>query len=458
MSFDTTVNKIKKAIDTFSMFRKGDSVLVGFSGGKDSVVLLHALNSLASFYGITLTALHVNHNIRGDEAMHDQQFCKEFCEKNNIPFVCASVDAVTFSENNKVGLEEGARILRYDAFYNTCRELGISKIATAHTASDNLETVLFNLARGSASTGMKGIPPVRDNIVRPLIYCTTDEVIEYAQCLGLTFVTDSTNADTDYSRNHIRHSIVPLLKNINPALENAVSNMCDALRCDLSYILSCTDKIDTDKTDELAVLHPALLSRVLINMYRSVSGQTLESVHISEMTDLVYNYSKNRCRDVKQLSLPGKTDMVVTPCRIYFKKHIPSSRLQEHVLTFGLNEFPETGCALYIADNEQEVIDFLNKNIYKISIHTIVKKSALTDTIVRGRIDGDTFSFSNMTKKVKKMFNEAKIPTDMRDILPIICDKDGIVWIAGFPLRDDAKPDGAQGSAHIYYLTQGENV
>ncbi len=455
MEFNETTDKIKKAVNTFSMLNDGDSVLIGFSGGKDSVVLLHSLFSLSKEYNINLTVLHVNHNIRGDESDNDEFFCRNFCKKYGIDFVCVSVDAIGYANTHKLGLEESARILRYNAFTEVAKQKGIKKIATAHTASDNLETVLFNLARGCAAEGLKGIPPVRDNIIRPLIYCTTDDILKYASEFSLNFVTDSTNTNTDYARNHIRHNIIPQIKKLNPSAENSVSNMCDILRTDLSFISECANNIYTDNTATLAHTHLALLSRILLDMYKKNSnGSQLSHIHISEMTSLIQQYVKNNCCDIKKLSLPEKIDFVVTPERVYFKKSCPKTTLKKHKLHMGLNEFEETGEALLITHDINDVFNVISKNIYKISIHTIVKKSILTDTIVRGRQHGDVFVFSNMTKKVKKMLNEAKIPIAQRDTLPFICDNSGIIWIAGFSPRDDALPTLDEESVHIFYLTQ----
>ena len=455
MSLNTITDKIKKAIHSFSMLKEGDTVLVGFSGGKDSVVLLHVLNSLAAEYKISVTALHVNHNIRGEEAKRDLHFCESFCKHNNIDFLSADVDAVHFSKEKGIGLEEGARILRYNAFNEACTEKNIKKIATAHTSSDNLETVLFNLTRGCALSGIKGIPPVRDNIIRPLIYCSTAEILEYAKYYNLDFVTDSTNADTDYTRNRIRHNIVPELQIINPSLEETISSMCDLIRRDLDYITTNIDNDKTYTTQELASLHPSILSRILMNMYEKSAGNgSLGSVHLFNMTELVYSYVKANCREIKKLSLPDKINFVITPRNIYFEKQTQEKHLNKRILSFGLTEFEETGDALLITENINDINNALSKNIYKISTQTIMKKSSLEGTIIRGRNTGDVFFFSNITKKVKKMLNEAKVPLSKRDILPLICDKKGIIWIPGFPVRDDAVPDNTDSKAYIYYLTQ----
>ena len=231
--------------------------------------------------------------------------------------------------------------------------------------------------------------------------------------------------------------------------------MCDLVRRDLDYITGNTKTDKNYTTKELSDLHPALLSRVLMNMYESTTANgTLGSVHLSSMTELVYNYGKADCRETKKLSLPDKIDFVITPNNVFFEKQTQEKYLNKRVLSFGLTKFEETGDALFVSETPKTVNDILSKNIYKISTQTVVKKSVLDGTIIRGRATGDVFLFSNMTKKVKKMLNEAKIPLSKRNILPLICDKKGIIWISGFPVRDDAKPKDTDSKAYIYHLTQ----
>ena len=199
-------NSVLKAIKQFSMLEKSHNVTVALSGGADSVSLLHILYELRDELGITLSAAHLNHMIRGDEALRDENFARQECEKLGIPFFCERADVPKYAKEHRVSTELAAREIRYEFLSNVSDGL----IATAHTASDNIETIIFNLARGTGLKGLCGIPPVRENIIRPLIFCTREEIEAYCSANRLSYVTDSTNLSDDYSRNKIRHTIVPV--------------------------------------------------------------------------------------------------------------------------------------------------------------------------------------------------------------------------------------------------------
>ncbi len=227
-------NKLIDTVERYNMLDSGDNVIVGVSGGADSIALLHCLYSLSKKLGIKVCACHINHNLRGEESRRDEYFVRGFCDSLGIPLQVFSID-VTGNVKKHESIEERARKMRYSCFEKMCNEKN-AKLATAHTASDNAETVFINILRGTGTKGLTGIPPIRGNIIRPILRCTRDDIEEYCRINSLEFVTDSTNLNDDYTRNKIRHNIIPLLKEFNPSLLTAVSRMTSAVYDDNAYL------------------------------------------------------------------------------------------------------------------------------------------------------------------------------------------------------------------------------
>lgn len=223
MSAEKTRNRIKLYIEKHGMLKSGDTCIVGLSGGADSVCLLLVLNELKDELGIKLCALHFEHGIRGVESLRDAKFSENLCEKNGIPFTLVRSDIPAIAKELKIGEEEAGRLERYKAFDALGKRLGGTsdvKIAVAHHANDNAETVLFNIARGSGIDGATGIKPILKRregsfIIRPLLCIKRNDIEEYLKEKDEDYCTDATNANTKYSRNRIRNSIIPELCKIN---------------------------------------------------------------------------------------------------------------------------------------------------------------------------------------------------------------------------------------------------
>ena len=232
-------NKVLSAIKRFSLLEKGDVVTVALSGGADSVSLLYALLAVSDELGITVNAAHLNHSIRGEEAERDQQFVTNLCKKLKVELFCEKRDVPAFAKENGLSLELAARKVRYEFLEGVAQ----GKVATAHTASDNLETMIFNLARGTSLKGLSGIPVKRGIYIRPLILCTRQNVEDYCKENEISFVTDSTNLSDDYSRNKIRHNVIPVLKEINCAAEESALRTSFGIAEDISYLESASQEI-----------------------------------------------------------------------------------------------------------------------------------------------------------------------------------------------------------------------
>lgn len=254
------IEKVRAAIKRYGMLKDGEKVLVALSGGADSVALLLCIEEL----GYDVFAVHVNHNLRGEESLRDQHFCEELCRSKGIQLYVESVDVRHYCEEKKLSVELGARELRYNALRKHSEGC---KIATAHTLSDVLETTIFNFLRGCGVKGLAGIPPVRGEIIRPIINCTRAEIEKYLRCKGQDFVTDSTNLEADCSRNIIRLNVIPELKKINSGLEKSFYSTLEAIREADGYIESRArkqlKKLPDKSYDFTGIADDAIISRAI---------------------------------------------------------------------------------------------------------------------------------------------------------------------------------------------------
>lgn len=438
------------AVKEYNMIEDGDVVLTAFSGGADSCALL---DLLCRFIGADRTrAIHVNHGIRGEEADADEAFCRSFCHERGVALTVIRADIPSIAKEKGIGIEEAARDFRYENFEIIADKYGCSKIAVAHNADDNLETVIFNLARGSGRSGLSGIPPVRDRIIRPLIFADKPSIVGYCTEAGIGFAVDSTNADTEYTRNFIRHSIIPQMKKLNPSVTTATTRSCRILREDSAYLDSIASNIsEHTATSELASLPSPILKRFIINQYKKLStSQQLESVHITDIVSVI-----RECPDrIKYISLPGRVRAVIGKSFSIEKAEkaacdTPSEAWGPIQLRLGENKL-EHGDIIILSNNKKDIIT--DKNIYKLSIHTSVNSDKIVGAVyARKRQSGDTVRFGGMTRCVKKLFQAKKMPADQRAELPMICDQRGIIWVPGFPARDGLSNDGGK-TLYIAYL------
>ena len=312
--------KILTAIKQYNMLDGCKSVTVAVSGGADSVALLHSMKMLQQELKVELSACHVNHNLRGEESDGDEAYVRSLCSELGVPVRVFSVD-VSGSVVKHQSIEEKARELRYEAFARMSGELG-SRVATAHNACDNTETVLLNLLRGTGLKGLCGIPPVRDYLIRPLILCTRDEIEGYCRENGLRYVTDSTNASTAYTRNRIRIELVPKLLEIHPSLHEGVGRMTLALSEDSRFLEDMAKTALTEakvgekiySREKLSSLPDPILHRVISLMLRE-KGTEPTALRISGFSEIIksgtgkINIEKNKFAVVKK----GMAEIQVIP-------------------------------------------------------------------------------------------------------------------------------------------------
>lgn len=433
------IDLVKAAIERYNMFDGVKTVTVAISGGADSVVLLHVLNELKDEYGFSLKAAHLNHMLRGDESDRDEQFAADYCRTLGVPFVSERIDVAAAAKISKESTELAARKLRYDFLL---RETGGGVLATAHTASDNIETVLHNLTRGTGISGLCGIPPVRGNIVRPLILVTRGEIEEYAAENSLLFVTDSTNLEDVYTRNRLRHRVVPELVGINAAAVQNVSRMCTELREDASFIDGEAERAYNQVYDgrglsaeKLKGLHPAIRSRVILRLYRETTGAAPESRHIALVEDML-------TKDTVRVNVKGDWFAVRRKGVITFEAGTKNDG----------GAFVPLGTEFPVSANGMSFDVLPIDEFKKIQrINSLLLKSAVDYDkicgipVVRNRLPGDKIRpvGRNVTKSFKKLFNENGIPAPLRAALPVLADDNGVLWLCGFGVDARAAVDAS---------------
>ena len=321
---DMFTEKVRNTISEHDMIPVGGAVVAALSGGADSVSLLFALNKLSQELDFTLSACHVNHGLRGEESDGDMRFCQELCDRLGIELRILNTDVRDFQKKHE-SIEETARRVRYDFFAEVSQG---KKLATAHNCDDSAETVLLNMMRGTGLKGLCGIPPVRGNIIRPLIRCTRDEVESYCNENALGYVTDKTNLSDDYTRNKVRHAILPEIMKINSSFLETASRMQQHLREDSELLESmAAQALDNAKTEggykaaEISALPKPIRTRV-IKKILSNGGIEPSTLRIN-MTDDILLVGKgkiNPCRN--RFVIVKKGIIYVEAEQQIYKKHI----------------------------------------------------------------------------------------------------------------------------------------
>lgn len=444
------------------LIRSSELVVVALSGGADSSLLLYLMNEYLKKLDlknrrVRIAACHLNHLIRGDEAMRDERFSESLAESLGVPFYLKRVDIPSLAGNG-AGLEETARRERYAFFDELASSLGERVlVATAHNADDNFETVLFNLVRGTGATGLCGIPPVREGrYIRPLLNYTSDEIRSTAEKIGLDFVVDSTNLSTDYTRNKLRHLVIPHLKKLNPSACSAVLRMSESLRRDEKYLSSCAEaafeneSYTTISREALAKLDEAILPRVIMKLHAGCVTRgtpSLEGVHLKDIAHHIAEHSGDF-----ELSVPGGFSFSCRSGICSFMKTAEKSEELDTSTTELILGRPvrKNGYVVIAAEEKNGAFPDEYENIYNLSIHATVKFDTIKDKLeLRSRRAGDAYRFGGMTRRLKKLFSGAHMPSDRRERIPVICDGDGILWVPGFPVRDASRVEKNTRTLHI---------
>ena len=414
-----------------SLIPEGARVLCAVSGGADSMCLLHWLNNQPD---LTVFVAHYEHGIRGEEALRDAAFVRNWCEKNDIPCTVEHGDVPACAKENGLGLEEAARTLRYAFLYREADRLHCDVIATAHNADDNAETLLLNLVRGTGAAGLSGIPPVSGKLRRPLLGCTREEILSYLRAQQIPFVEDSSNLSDDYRRNRLRHRVVPVLRELNPRFSEAALRTARLLRQDEEYLqqqarafLDTLPERDSIPTGELLSLHPALSSRVL----RLFCRQALPMVHV-ERTLAFCGEEGLGFLDLPGLRLRREQGKL-------FLDEGETESLPRRVLAANTRlSIPEAGLVLSCRET------VYRGEIYDLFKSYLFKTANICGTLYcTGRLPGDRYhpQGRGCGKSLHDLFRDAGLTQRERDLIPVLRDEKGILAVLGFPADERVKPE-----------------
>lgn len=432
------------------MINPGDKVLIALSGGPDSVALTHVLKNLQQELQIALCAAHLNHSLRGAESDEDERFVSELARALDIPIVSKKADVLKYKDQHKISVEMAARKIRYHFLEETARALQATKIATGHTADDQAEEVLMNLLRGAGPTGLSGIPPVRDKFIRPLIGCSKNELICYLDSINASYRTDSTNIDKRFLRNRLRHDIFPELHNINPRIIRTLSKTAQILRDEEdfweNYIKELSDKLlHLDKSRRTVTVDVGELLKLHLAVQRRVLRFT-----ITRIVNRVWGIGFDRIQEILSMCSGNKNSGVVhLHGGIIAEKRYDKLFLYTHQETpagFDL-KIPAPGKYLVKKPLEAKIIVEIRTSFTQ-EFDKLKANEAVLDADkvyfplkIRSFQHGDRFIPLGLgrSKKLQDFFVDEKVPRHIRPYVPILHDKEKIIWIIGYRIDDRVK-------------------
>ncbi|MDI6850649.1 MAG: tRNA lysidine(34) synthetase TilS [bacterium] len=406
------LEKFIKAVKKYNMIVEGDRLLVGFSGGPDSVFLVEILRAVESYFGITFSCLHINHMLRGEESYRDEVFCKRFCEERKIELFVERVDVRSLKREEE-SIEEVARRVRYEKYEDYLQRYGFNKVVLAHTASDSVETFLINLLRGTGIMGLKGIPPVRGKIIRPLIYITRKEIENYLGSKGVSYVIDSSNLDTKFLRNRIRLELLPYLEEIRPGAFDKIRETSEIMVDFAGFLETELERMEKE------VLKNAFSWAILIDCSKFRNYHyLLQKLLIQRRLNLTY-------KDVESIE-----NLIVTKKSGKVKGFQVFSSKEEVFIAPENKTFSEVQVSLENLPLTVEELNLMVKPSEKFSENLFVMGFTEDDFPVKLRTwrPGDIY----MGKKLSDLFGSRRINVWKRRYYPVFESKGQIVWVPGF--------------------------
>ncbi len=467
-----TKDKVKAFVKELNMLQTGDHIVIGLSGGADSVCLFYILQSLAKEYDLTLTAVHVEHGIRAKEALQDAEFVVELCKKEGVACVVEHVDIPSLAKQEGCSEEEMGRKIRYEIFEQVARRVGANKIAVAHHKNDVAETMLFHLCRGTGIAGLCAMTPVRGNLIRPLLVLDREEIVAYLQEKQVQYCNDSTNEDTTYTRNYIRKEILPRLKEVNPKvidhmvqtahlLEGANDTLKGCIKAQEEVTVVFGENEARIKASLFESKNEYIISGVLHNVIGELAGskKDIHRIHIQDVSNLA------ELQVGKKTDLPYGLFAIKEYDGICIKK-VPEAGTKEDVKR---SEIPlkipgETvlwdgqtvQTRIFSADEIEDIHKIPDKACTKWFDYDIINGCIS----VRNRRSGDymVVRADGGTKKIKELFIHEKVLQQQRDDVVLFAKDRMVLWAVGVRMGEYGKinPETKQ-VLEIKYMEEEKN-
>ncbi|MCX7923021.1 MAG: tRNA lysidine(34) synthetase TilS [Clostridia bacterium] len=450
------IEKVLQTVEKYSLIQRGESIVVGLSGGPDSVCLLHVLHTLTSRLNIKLYAVHINHMLRGEESQLDEQYAINFCTSLGIPVYTIKVDIKALSKQEGISLEEAGREARYSQFDVYANKVGATKIAVAHNKNDQVETVLMRILRGTGIDGLKGMDYRRDRIIRPLLDIEREDIEIYCEGNFLKPRTDSSNLQTIYTRNKIRLDLIPYINMLfETDITDNIFKMSLLAKDDSDFVetasLELYDKCLVNKNKhevqlDLLILenyHPAVKKRIVRKAIRDLKGDLkgVENVHIEDIITL-----GTKGRTGSEIHLPHKIHVSKSyntlKLFIFVKENCPAVSYNESINIPGTTRLQANGALMEASIHNKSDLAGISSNAGQGLLEQIFDYDKLQAGInIRTRQNGDVFKpyKSNGTKKLKEYFIDNKIPRNVRESIPLVVIGNEIVWIVGYKISDKFK-------------------
>ncbi|ACO04445.1 MAG TPA: tRNA(Ile)-lysidine synthetase [Persephonella sp.] len=425
--------KFLEAVKKYSLISEGDRILVAFSGGIDSTVLTYLLIKFRDHLKISdIYLAHLNHSLR-KESDEDQRFCEDFAKKYGLEIFTKKVDIKSLAEKEKKSIEQKAREERYSFFRKVMEERSINRLATGHHLSDLVETMIMWFIQGNRK-GIKGFRPKERDIIRPLYLINKDQIENYAREKGIEYRIDITNFETDFLRNRIRHNIIPHIKGINPSLEGSLLTLSYFLSLDDQYLEEESEKISQKflngkiELEELLVYDKALVYRAIQNWIYRKTGVYPSYRQIMDIMEII-----EKKEGTKSIRLSPEYNLIRRYSTLYIEKVKEKTEPYQYRIKPGEKIFVKEA-NLYIKSyiETDYTLDKLKDERKKVCFQIESMEDA--EFVVRNRRKGDRFiPFGRKKeKKLKDVMIDLKIPSDMRENIPLVVYGNKILWIAGY--------------------------